>query len=130
MAASRKPKVREKDLQGFKYFGLVFPLLERLRDVGTARDKAGNRDLFFDQYTVLLLLYFFSPVVTSLRALQQASSLDKVQKLLGVPRVSLGSLSEAAGVFDAAPLRDIVQELSTRVVPLERGAAAEALRGL
>jgi len=26
------------------------PLIERLRDVGAKRDRAGNRRLFFDQY--------------------------------------------------------------------------------
>src|SRR4051794_14771484 len=82
-------------LQGFKYFTLLGPLLERLRPVGTARDRAGNRQLFFDQYAALFLLYFFSPVLTSLRGLQQATGLDKVQKLLGCGRVSLGALSEA-----------------------------------
>ncbi len=46
--------------------------------------------------------------------MQQASGLAKVQKLLGVRRTSLGSLSEATGVFAAEPLRAIVQELAKR----------------
>jgi len=53
--------------------------LERLHDDGCKRDKAGNRDRHFDQYCMLILLYLFNPVVTSLRAVQQASELDKVQ---------------------------------------------------
>jgi len=130
MAAKRRPQVRASDLQGFKYFRLLTPLLERLRDVGTQRDRAGNRQLFFDQYAALLLLYFFNPVLTSLRGVQQASGLDKVQKLLGVRRTSLGSLSEASGVFAAEPLRHIVQELAGRALPLGNGREAEALRGL
>jgi Transposase DDE domain len=130
MAAKRRPEVRARDLQGFKYFRLLMPLLERLQDVGTQRDRAGNRQLFFDQYAALLLLYFFNPVLTSLRGLQQASGLDKVQKLLGVRRTSLGSLSEATGVFAAEPLRQVVQELAGRALPLEHGRDAEALRGL
>jgi len=130
MANKRRPEVRARDLQGFKYFRLLTPLLERLQQVGTARDRAGNRQLFFDQYCALLLLYFFNPVLSSLRGVQQASGLDKVQKLLGVRRTSLGSLSEATGVFAAQPLRQIVQELASRALPLERGREAEALRGL
>lgn len=130
MAAKRRPEVRARDLQGFKYFRLLMPLLERLQDVGTQRDRAGNRQLFFDQYAALLLLYFFNPVLTSLRGVQQASGLDKVQKLLGVRRTSLGTLSEATGVFAAEPLRQIVQELAARALPLEHGREAEALRGL
>ena len=130
MAPKRRPEVRAADLQGFKYFGILVPLLERLQDIGTARDRAGNRQLFYDQYTALLLLYFFNPIITSLRSLQQASGLDKVQKLLGVRRTSLGSFSEATGVFAAQPLRQIVQELAGQAMPLEHGRAAEALRGL
>jgi hypothetical protein len=130
MAAKPRAEVREADLKGCKYFRALLPLLERLHAVGTARDKAGNRQLFFDQYAGLLLLYFFNPIVTSLRGLQQASGLAKVGKLLGVRRISLGSLSEATGVFAAAPLREIVQELAGRAVPLEKGRVAEALRGL
>ena len=57
MAAKKKPKVKAKDLQGFKYFKLLNPLLERLHDLGTERDQAGNRQLFFDQYAALLPIY-------------------------------------------------------------------------
>ena len=122
--------MRSVDVRGIKYFKLLEPLLERLHPVGTARDKAHNRLLFFDQYTVLLLLYFFSPVITSLRGLQQASNLKKVQRRFGIRHVSLGSLSEATAVFDQAALRQIVQELAQRALPLEQGTTAQALRDL
>ena len=95
MARKPQPPLQASQLQGFKYFALLASLLDRLRPVGTARDKAGNRQLFFDQYAALLLLYFFNPILTSLRGLQQATGLDKVQQQLGVRRTSLGSLSEA-----------------------------------
>ena len=115
MAAKKKPKLQAKDLRGFKYFKLLNPLLERLHEVGTRRDRAGNRQLFFDQYGALLLLYFFNPILTSLRGIQQASTLDKVGQELGVPRTSLGSLSAAARVFDAAALQEIIAELARRM---------------
>src|SRR5438067_3299002 len=130
MAQACCQPVRSADVRGIKYFKLLGPLLERLHSVGTERDKAQNRLLFFDQYTILLLLYFFSPVITSLRGLQQASDLKKVQRRLGIRHVSLGSLSEATGVFDAAALRHIVQELAQRALPLEQGTTAQALRDL
>jgi hypothetical protein len=130
MAATKKPKVRSKDLRGFKYFKLLNPLLERLHGVGTARDRAGNRRLFFDQYAALLLLYFFNPILTSLRGLQQASELDKVAAQLGVPRTSLGSLSEAARVFDAAALQEIIAELAGRVPPGATPKEHQALQDL
>jgi hypothetical protein len=130
MAPLRRVDIRDKDIHGLKYFRLVGPLLERLQSDATARDKAGNRQLFFDQYAGLLLLTFFSPIVTSLRALQQAGGLAKVQKLLGCQRAALGSLSEAGRVFDPALLRQIIGDLARQALPLAQGRQAEALRGL
>ena len=90
MARKRKPEIREKDLHGFKHFKLLTPILEQLHDNACHRDIAGNRKLHFDQYAALILLYFFNPIVTSLRGIQQASELKKVQRILGCPRASLG----------------------------------------
>jgi hypothetical protein len=130
--AGRKPKppVAAKDLQGFKYFEMVQPLLERLHDDGTASDKAGNREFFYDQYVALLLLYFFNPILTSLNGLRQATELDKVQKVLGCGRVSAGSLSEAQGVFNPALLEGIIAELAERVAPVTPPKEWAALKGL
>jgi hypothetical protein len=50
MARPKPSKIRDSDIVGLKYFDRLMPLLERLHDVGTARDRAGNRTLFFDQY--------------------------------------------------------------------------------
>lgn len=101
-------------VQGFKYVRLVGTLLEALHDAGTERDRAGNRQLFYDQYATLLLLYFFTPTVSSLRGVQQLSTLAKVQQRWRVQRTALGSLSEAATVFDAALLQDVINELALR----------------
>ena len=130
MAAEPRPRISQSQLQGLKYFSLVLPLLEPLRNVATERDRAGNRQLYCDQYVGLLLIYFFNSVVTSLRGLQQVSELEKVQELLGIRQVALGSLSEAAHVFDAAVLHKILAELAVRALPLQTGREAEALRGL
>lgn len=130
MANKRRPEVRASDLRGLKYFKTLGPLLERLHDEATQRDRAGNRKLFLDQYSSLLLLYFFNPIVTSLRGIQQASQLDKVQKLLGCERVALGSLSEASCVFDAESLHPLIAELASQAMPIVVGKEAEALRGL
>ena len=100
MAAKGPTPIQERELTGLKYLSRISSLLERLRPVGCERDKAGNRTLFFDQYCSLILLYLFNPLVSSTRALVQASALKKVQKKLGCSRASLGSLSEAASVFD------------------------------
>jgi len=120
MAGKRREKVTERQITGLKYFDKLAPLLERLHDDGCARDRAGNRELHYDQYCMLVLLYLFNPVVTSLRALQQASELAKVQRKLGCPRASLGSLSEAASVFDPERLKEIVSELGSELQPIGR----------
>jgi hypothetical protein len=130
MAAPRRTPIRQKDLQGLKYFKVLGSLLDRLHDNATARDHAGNRRLFYDQYACLLLLFFFNPVVKSLRGIQQASTLDKVQRLFGCQRVSRGSLSEASRVFDAELLHALIGELAGQSLPLVHGKEAEALRGL
>jgi hypothetical protein len=130
MARKRRPEVRAKNLRGLKYFKRLRPLLERLHDLGTERDHAGNRTLFFDDYAALILLFFFNPVLTSLRSLQQASDLDKVQEKLGCPRTSLGALSAAARAFDSDALQAIVGELAQEALPLQAGKDAEVLRGL
>jgi hypothetical protein len=101
-------------VNGFKYVRLVSALLQALHDEGTERDRAGNRQLFYDQYATLLLLYFFTPTVTSLRGIQQMSELNKVQQRWGVPRTGVSTLSEAATVFDAALLQDVINELALR----------------
>ena len=92
--------------------------LAQLHDVGCQRDQAGNRQLHFDQYCVLMLLAMFSPIIDSMRSLQRVSELPKVQKRLGVKRVAVGSLSEAVAVFDPERLRAIVEDFAATVPPL------------
>ena len=116
MTRKRQP-IEEPQVQGLKYFKTISGLLKRLHEVGCQRDRAGNRLLHMDQYVSLLLLYLFNPLCSSLRSLQQASELKKVQKKLGVPRASLGSLSEAATVFDSQRMIEILTELSERISP-------------
>jgi hypothetical protein len=118
MAARRAQPLRDRDIVGLKYFDRLMPLLERLHDVGTERDRAGNRRLFFDHYCAYLLLFLFNPVVTSLRGIQEASALKKVQKKLGCPRAALGALSEAVEVFDPEPVKQIARELAAQLQPL------------
>jgi Transposase DDE domain len=118
MAIRQASKVRESDIVGLKYFDRLMPLLGRLHEVGTQRDRAGNRQLFFDQYCSYILLFLFNPIVTSLRGIQQASELKKVQRKLGCPRASLGSLSEATQVFDPEPVKQIARELASQLEPM------------
>ncbi len=104
--------------------------MEKLRPIRAERDRAGNRKLFYDQYGSLVLLYFFNPILTSLRGIQQASELEKVQRVLGASRASLGSLSEASQVFDASVLTEVIAELATQVQPLTQPKDLKGLEGL
>jgi len=75
MGSNKRKKLNERDITGLKFFDKLAPLLERLHHDGCERDRAGNRQLHYDQYCMLLLLYLFNPIVTSLRGIQQASEL-------------------------------------------------------
>jgi hypothetical protein len=132
--AGRKPRKKlsesEVHFPGARLTRKMRQVVDRLHNAGTTRDRAHNRRLFCDDYICMLLLYFFVPAVDSLRALQQVSGWEKTRERLGIRRTSLGSLSEAARVFDAEMLEPILQELVAQVVPLKTGREAAALQGL
>ena len=129
---SDKLVIDPKSIQGLKSFSALSSLLERRRDVGTARDKAGNRDWFCDRDVSPMWWYFFNPTLTSLRGIPAASQLPKVRKTLGCRPTSLGSFSETSHVFDAESLPPILAELAARLRPLAaagRSREAELLAG-
>jgi len=128
--SNKRHKIKEHQLQGFKYFKAISKITEPLRNVGCQRDKAGNRILHMDQYICLLLLHMFNPICTSLRSLQQASELKKVQKKLGVPRASLGSLSEASTVFDSRNMLQIIEQLGEQIKPITHHSKLKDLPGI
>lgn len=128
--SQKRHKIKEHELQGFKYFKTISKMLESLAQVGCDRDRAGNRILYMDQYISLLLLYMFNPICTSLRSLQQASELKKVQKKLAVPRASLGSLSEASTVFDSRNMLQIIERLGKQLKPIAHHEKLKDLPGI
>ena len=79
----------ERDLEGFKLLEPVSELLAALRD-----ESDSNRTLHFDHYVTLLLFYFFTPVLTSLRGLQASTDFPKVRRKLGIPRARCDKVSE------------------------------------
>ena len=80
MAGKRRTKITAPDIQGLKYFDQLAPLLARLHDDGCARDKAGNRELHFDQYCMLILLYLFKPVVTPCAACNRPANRPRFRR--------------------------------------------------
>ena len=127
---TKSKDIQTSDLQGFKYFKNISKLLQTLHKAGCQYDHAGNRILHMDQYISLLLLCMFSPVCTSLRAMQQASKLKKVQSKLKVPRAALGSLSEAARVFDSKLLINIIGELVDELRPIPHSAKLDDIKAI
>ena len=119
----------EGELRGNRLIKPIQHLIEKLHPVGTDGVRAGNRKLFFDQYITLVLLYFFTPSLDSLRALQEATGWEKTRKTLGIGRTSLGSLSQAADLFDATRLEPIIEELAAPGAPLSAGRGGRGPQG-
>ena len=118
-----KPKPKAREIVGAKYLGNIVDLLAPLR--GQCADP--KRRLHYDEFCAWLLLYFFSPVLTSLRGLQQASDLKTIQRKLDLPRFSLGSFSEAGHVFDPELLLPIIEQIGQRLSDIEPDARLSAL---
>tara|TARA_R110002074_G_scaffold301465_1_gene472899 strand:- start:405 stop:743 length:339 start_codon:yes stop_codon:yes gene_type:complete len=79
---------------------------------------------------MLVLLYVLNPTASSLRAISQASELAKVRDELGNEEASLGSLSEAGGLFSADLVKPIIGPclLKSRMLPRTRDGAAFSKR--
>ena len=110
-----KPELKRKDVQGAKFLAPILRLLAPLHDC--CPDP--KRRLHYDEYCVWLLLYFFTPVLDSMRGLQQASTIDSLRKQLNLPRFSFGSFSEAGSVFDPELLRPILEQIGERLENME-----------
>ena len=119
MARPPHKPIDPRQLGHLKKLRDLLPLLADLRDCGCARDKAGNRDLHFDQYVTLVLLYLFNPLIDSVRTLQEASAVDKLAEQLGVRRFSLGSFSESVRLFDPEKLKAVIAQLAGELKPLQ-----------
>ena len=124
MDDSAKPQIAANTLHGSRYLKNILSLLRRYHEVGNQK----NRNLHFDQYLALIILYFFNPVLTSLRSIQQATTIEAVQNKLGVEKTSLGALSEASTVFDADLLLPLIKELAAQALPLEKNPQLKALQ--
>lgn len=86
-----------------------------------------RRSLHRRDYFSLFLLGLFNPVLTSMRALCQASGLRHTQQALGTRPVSLGSFSEAQSLFDAGLMKAVFERL---VADLPKEAGLEKFGGV
>src|SRR5579862_1264548 len=129
MAEPEHPPVTIDQLHGMKQLRRVAALLSGLHLAGCDRDKAHNRELHFDDYVLLILLYLFNPMIDSMRCLQKLSALPEIQERLGIKRFSLGSFSESCKVFDPSMLQTVVDQLAKGLLPVQRAALLMDLPG-
>lgn len=120
------PRSRDDDrklagkLGHFKQLRKVAGLLSFLHSVGCERDKAHNRELHFDDYVLLVLLWMLNPLIDSLSTLQRLSGLEEVRKKLNIKRFSMGSFSESCRVFEPAMLQKVIEQLAGELHPVGR----------
>lgn len=114
-----KEKIDEKKLSSWK---LLDDFRRRLAKVlGTMpptpdkRPGGPERLLLGEDYFGLMLFGLFNPVVDSMRGLCAASHLNRVRKDVCSRPVSLGSFSEAQGVFDPELLKQVFLELAGEI---------------
>lgn len=129
MAATEPQPISIDQLQGLKQLRRVAALLSAVHQSGCGRDRADNRELHFDDYVLLILLYLFNPLIDSMRILQKVSELPEIQSRLGIRRFSLGSFSESCRVFDPSLLQNVVDQLAEGLLPIERETLLKDLPG-
>jgi hypothetical protein len=118
-----KPKTKVGEVRGSKLLAKIMEFLAPLHD----HRPDPKRKLHYDELCGWLLIYFFTPVLDSVRGLQQVSDIDSLRQRLKLPRFSLGSFSEAASLFNPALLAKIVQEIGACLPDIETDPR---LRGL
>lgn len=120
-----KQTIDEKKLSRWKLLDEFRRRLAKVMESAGPRQKppgGPERLLLEEDYFSLMLFGLFNPVVDSMRGLCAASHLERVQKEVCGRKVSLGSFSEAQGVFDPELLRQVFLGLSAEI-PVSWGDA-------
>jgi Transposase DDE domain len=116
--SSAKGNIDEKKLSSWK---LLDNFRQRLAKVQAALPKSEKRPggpvrlLLEKDYFSLMLFGLLNPVLDSMRGLCAASHLPRVQDEVCSRPVSLGSFSEAQGVFDPELLKQVFLELAGEI---------------
>lgn len=122
---STKQTIDEKKLSHWKLLDEFRRRLAKVMESAEPKQKppGGPERLLLERdYFSLMLFGLFNPVVDSMRGLCAASHLERVQKEVCGRKVSLGSFSEAQGVFDPELLRQVFLDLSAEI-PVSWGDA-------
>src|ERR1700689_1402607 len=129
MADPADRSISADQLHGMKQLRRVAGLLSHLHEAGCDRDQAGNRELHFDDYVLLILLYLFNPLIDSMGMLQKVAELPEIQKRLGIKRFSVGSFSESCRVFEPPMFQHVVNQLAGGLLPIDRAGLLRQLPG-
>ena len=91
-------------------------LQKRSLETGRPSFENPKRTLQLSQYLCLYLFGLFNPALKTMRALCAASSVKRVQqKVIGGPKVSLASFSDAQYLADPACLENIFKDLYAQI---------------
>lgn len=113
-----KDKIDEKKLTSWKLVDDFRCRLAKAQAAASPCDKrpGGPKRLLLEKdYFSLMLFGLFNPVVDSMRGLCAASHLKRVQEDICTRPVSLGSFSEAQGVFEPELLKQVFLELAGEI---------------
>jgi hypothetical protein len=110
-----KEKIDEKKLRSWKLLDDFRRRLARIRaempPPSEKRPGGPERLLLEEDYFSLMLFGMLNPVLDTMRGLCAASHLERVQNEVCNRKVSLGSFSEAQGVFDPELLKGVFLDL-------------------
>lgn len=110
-----KGKIDEKKLRSWKLLDDFRIRLAKIRaEMPPAPEKrpgGPERLLLEEDYFSLMLFGMLNPVLDTMRGLCAASHLERVQNEVCTRKVSLGSFSEAQGVFDPELLKGVFLDL-------------------
>jgi hypothetical protein len=111
-----KEKIDEKKLRSWKLLDDFRNRLAKIRaempPLPEKRPGGPERLLLEEDYFSLMLFGMLNPVLDTMRGLCAASHLERVQDEVCGRKVSLGSFSEAQGVFDPELLKGVFLDLA------------------
>ena len=113
-----REKIDDKMLRSWKLLDDFRRRLAKVRESQPKPEKqpgGPERLLLEHDYFSLMLFGLFNPILDSMRGLCAASHLDRVQQDVCGRKVSLGSFSEAQGVFDPECLKQVFLDLSAEI---------------
>lgn len=104
--------------------------IEDMRGYLRAAYDHPNRRLYFDDLFIALLIAFYNPVARSLRGVEDASQMPKINQHLDIGAIKRSTASDALAAFDPQLLMPLISDLRRRVSPRQMDVADDTLRGL